>query len=348
MTASTLPEQPNIAVVGATGAVGTTIFRILAEREFPYNRVTAVASAASRGETLEWQDGALTVRTVEDVNWKEMDLALMSAGSTLSTEVTPSLREKGVRIIDNSSAHRLKEGIPLVVPEINWQSSIREKSVIANPNCSATQLTMGLAPLENELGLHSVSVSTYQSVSGAGGRALEAYRRQRGHEQSESEEKEMEDVFRDPIDEQILPLIPHGKGDEVSFGAETGEEMKVREETRKILFRPDLSISVTCARVPVPVSHAQAVHLSLEEKAPDLEYIHSLFDAWPGVEPVEKGEADYTLPGEARGTDPVYVGRLRRDPGRKNGIALWTVSDNLRKGAALNTVQIAERLLPGS
>jgi len=351
-TLNTLANEPAVAVVGATGAVGQTIVSILEERDFPISDFYPVASERSAGTSVSLNDTDETVTTPGDTPWSEIDLALVSAGSDLSKQLAPDLVREDVLVVDNSSAFRMDPNTPLVVPEVNWSEDVRGANPIANPNCSASQLVMVLKPLLDQFGLERVIVTTFQSVSGAGGQAMEEFEQQRAAEAGENGENvepfTPTSEFRDPINRNVLPFIPHGSGSEVSFGEATGEEKKVVQETQKILDRPDLDMSVTCARIPVSVCHAEAVHLSLEDRPFKLEDVRRTLAGFDGVKPVEDGDtADYPQPLEAEGRDPVYVGRLRKDEGLPGGLALWCVGDNLRKGAALNTVQIAERFLPG-
>ncbi len=341
-----LSGSPDIAIIGATGAVGQTILKILEEREFPYQDLVPVASERSKGKKVQTDDGPKKIVTLGEVDWSGVDLALMSAGSDLSASATPELVEEEVLVVDNSSAFRLRDGTPLVVPEVNWSPEVLDRNPIANPNCSATQLVMVLKPILDQFGLEYCSVATYQSVSGAGGGAVEEFKQQKNRDGESSESHTPTEQFRDPIPGNVLPFIPHGKSDGVSFGDHTGEEKKVKAESRKILREPDLRISVTCARVPVEVCHAQAIHLSLSIPNPEPASIRACLQKFPGVVPVEdENQANYPQPRNRAGTDPVFVGRIRRDPDLENGIALWSVGDNLRKGAALNTVQIAEHFL---
>ncbi len=342
----TLPNQPEVAVVGATGAVGRTIIDILEERHFPISGFVPVASERSAGETLDLNGTEETVQTPGNVNWSDIDLALVSAGSDLSKQLAPELVRNEVLVVDNSSAFRMDPDTPLVVPEVNWSEEVRNANPIANPNCSASQLVMVLKPLLDQFGLERVVVTTYQSVSGAGGQALDEFEEQTSKSDSDGGNFSPTSEFRDPIHRNVLPFIPHGSDTEVPFGEATGEEAKVVQETQKILNEPELEISVTCARIPVSVCHAEAVHLSLEDRNFSLSDVLETLSEFPGVQPVEDGtRADYPQPINAAGRDPVFVGRLRKDHGLPGGLALWCVGDNLRKGAALNTVQIAEHFL---
>ena len=343
-----LPEHPVVAVVGSTGAVGTNIIEILEERDFPFEDLVPVASERSAGKKQSVRGEQKTIQTPDQVDWASVDLALVSAGSDLSKQLAPQLVEQNVVVVDNSSTFRMNENTPLVVPEVNWSESVRNANPIANPNCSASQLVMALKPLQDEFGLNRVFVSTYQSVSGAGGRALEEFEEQREQNMwDNASDFEPTSEFRDPIDQNVLPFISHSGDAEVSFGEGTGEENKVVAETRKILGDPDLDISVTCARIPVPICHAEAVHVDLDTSSFDLSEVLDAFDEFPGVIAVEDGQsADYPQPVEVAGQDPVHVGRVRTDEAMEGGLAFWCVGDNLRKGAALNTVQIAEKFLP--
>ncbi len=302
-----------IGVVGATGAVGTVTLGLLAERG--YENVRAFASARSAGKRL----GDLVVEeaTVDALTDGSLDLCLFSVGSAASRELVPPVARAGVLCVDKSTAFRLEDGIPLVVPEVNGERALEHNGIVANPNCCAIPLTCALKPLHDEAGLRRVRVSTYQSVSGAGAQRMEQLR---------ASDPSANDLAMD-----------------WSFdGVEFEEEAKLRAETRKILELPELPLSATCVRVPVLIGHAEAVWVETEEPLTP-ERARELLEAAPGVR-VE----DFPTPGLARGGDEVLVGRIREDSAAENGLALFVVGDNLRKGAALNAIQIAELLLERS
>jgi aspartate-semialdehyde dehydrogenase len=308
-----MAEQPRIGVVGATGAVGRVALSLLAERG--YERVRAFASARSAGSTLPYGDGEVTVEkaTAEAVGAGELELCFFSVGTSASRELVPAAVKGGAVCVDKSSAFRLAEGVPLVVPEVNGERSTTHEGIVANPNCSTIQLVCALAPLHAAAGLRRVRIATYQSASGAGAASME---RLRGQAPAEN------DVVMDWEFE----------------GDESDEESKLRAETRKILELPELPLSATCARVPVLVGHSQAVWIETEEPLTPAE-AREVLSAAPGVRVSEQPTAR-----EAAGGDHVLVGRIRPDTAGK-GIAMWVVCDNLRKGAALNAIQIAELLL---
>jgi aspartate-semialdehyde dehydrogenase len=305
-----LREHPRIGVVGATGAVGTITLELLRERG--YRDVRVFASARSAGVEL----GGLTVEeaTPEALAAGDLDLCLFSVGTSASRELVPHAVRGGAVCVDKSSAYRLEPGIPLVVPEVNGPRAAEHDGIVANPNCCAIPLTCSLKPLLDAAGLRRVRVATYQSVSGAGAQAME---RLRGESPAEHDLR-MDWDFD---------------------GVEFDEEEKLREETRKILELPDLPVSATCVRVPVLVGHAEAVWLETEEPLSPEQATALLHDA-PGIL-LEQ----FPTPGGAAGGDHVLVGRIRRDPTVENGLALFLAGDNLRKGAALNAIQIAELLL---
>ena len=302
--------EPRIGVVGATGAVGTITLELLRERG--YGNVRAFASARSAGRRL----GELTVEeaTPEALAAGDLDLCLFSVGASASRELVPHAVRGGAVAIDKSSAYRLEPGVPLVVPEVNGSRAAEHDGIVANPNCCAIPLTCALKPLHDAAGLVRVRVSTYQSVSGAGAQAMERLR---------AESPEEHDLRMD-----------------WSFdGVEFEEEEKLREETRKILELPELPISATCVRVPVMVGHAEAVWLETEQPLSP-EQATAILGSAPGIR-LEQ----FPTPGGAAGGDFVLVGRIRRDPTVAHGLAVFVVGDNLRKGAALNAIQIAELLL---
>jgi aspartate-semialdehyde dehydrogenase len=303
-------ERPRIGVVGATGAVGRVTLELLRERG--HEHVRAFASARSAGSRI----GELEVEeaTPDALAAGDLDVLLFSIGTSQSRELVPPAAEAGALCVDKSSAFRLTDGIPLVVPEVNGARAGEHSGIVANPNCSSIPLTMVLAPLHEAAGLRRVRVSTYQSVSGAGTDAMERLRSERS-------------------DEHDL------RGDWDFDGVEFDEESKIRAETRKILELPDLPISPNCVRVPVLVGHAESVWIETEEPlAP--EDAERVLAAAPGVR-LEQ----FPSPGKARGADEVLVGRVRADPTTENGLLLFLACDNLRKGAALNAIQIVELLL---
>jgi len=302
--------MPRIGVVGATGAVGRVVVEILRDRGF--EDVRLFASARSAGSEL---DGRMVEEaTPEALAAGDLDLCLFSVGSRASRELVPHAVRGGAVCVDKSEAFRLEDGVPLVVPEVNGERALEHDGILANPNCCAIPLTVVLKPLRDAVGLRSVRVATYQSASGKGARRLQQL-----------------------LDE---PQAEHDLSTDWDFdGEEFDEEVKLREETRKILELPELPVSATCVRVPVPVGHAESVWLETEEPL-DPTRARQLLAAAPAVR-VE----DFPTPGSATGADAALVGRIRRDPAAENGLALFIACDNLRKGAALNGIQIAELVL---
>ena len=334
---NTAARSFHVAVVGATGAVGQTMLNILAERAFPVGKLTALASARSAGNTVEFNGDKVTVQDLATFDPAGVDIALFSAGGDISLEYAPKFAAAGAVVIDNSSAFRYFDDVPLVVSEVNPEAlKNRPRGIIANPNCSTMQLMPVLAPIHREVGIERVNVATYQSVSGAGQRGMEELGKQTaqllGFQPAETKQFPVQIAFN---------LIPHI--DAFQDNGYTKEEMKLVWETRKILGDDRIMVNPTAVRVPVFYGHAEAVHLETREKI-SVERVRELLEAAAGVEVVDQREAGgYPTPvTHASGNDPVYVGRLREDISHPRGIALWVVADNIRKGAALNAVQLAE------
>jgi len=309
-----LRRDARIGVVGATGAVGQVTLALLSERR--YEDVRAFASARSAGRSVPFGSGAVAVEeaTPEALAAAGVDLFLFSVGTSASRELVPHAVASGAVAIDKSAAYRLADGVPLVVPEVNGGRALEHDGIVANPNCATIPLTMALKPLYEEAGLARVRLATYQSVSGAGAQAMEKLR---------LTEPGAADLAMDWAFE----------------GDEFEEESKLRAETRKILELPELPIAATCVRVPVMIGHAEAVWVETEEPVPP-ERARELYASSSGIR-----VTDFPTPGEAAGADDVLIGRIRRDPTTPNGLQLFVVADNLRKGAALNAIQIAELLL---
>ena len=329
-----------VAVVGATGNVGREMLSVLAERQFPASEVVALASTRSTGIDVSFGDATLKVKALDYYDFVGTDICLMSAGSSVSKEWSPKIAAQGAIVIDNSSQWRMDREVPLVVPEVNaaaLEGGGIKKGIIANPNCSTAQLVVALKPLHDAATIKRVVVATYQSVSGAGKAAMdELFRQTRA-------------VFvADPIEKQkftkqiAFNVIPHI--DVFLDSGYTKEEWKMMVETQKILD-PDIQVVATCVRVPVFIGHSEAVTIEFE-KPLSAEKARSILRAAPGVLVVDKREDEgYITPVEAAGEDATYVSRIRKDPSVENGLSLWVVSDNLRKGAALNAIQIAEVLI---
>ncbi len=336
-----MPTHPSgpltVAVVGATGAVGRTMLQVLIERAFPFATLRPLASARSAGTTLVISGHRLTVEEARPESFEGVDVALFSAGATVSGTLAPAAAEAGAVVIDNSSRWRMEPGVPLVVPEVNAADAATHEGIIANPNCSTMQLVPLLAALRDAAGLERVVVDTYQAVSGSGHKAVAELQRQveahvAGHAITAS-------VYPHAIAFNVLPQV-----DVFLEDGYTREEWKVIHESRKILHLPDLRLSCTAVRVPVFTGHSEAVHVELHDPlSPD--QAREAFAAVPGVIVVDEPAASrYPLATDAAGKDQIFVGRVRRDVSVADGrgLAFWVVSDNLRKGAATNAVQIAE------
>ena len=330
--------QYKVAVVGATGNVGREMLGVLAERTFPYSEVVALASSRSVGTDVSFGDGVLKIKALEHYDFRGTDIALMSAGSAVSKTWSPKIAAQGAIVIDNSSAWRMDRDVPLVVPEVNADALKGiKKGIVANPNCSTAQLVVALKPLHDEATIKRVVVSTYQSVSGAGKDAMdELFRQTRAVFVADPIEVE---TFTKQIAYNVIPHI-----DDFLDSGLTKEEWKMMVETQKILD-PDIQLTATCVRVPVFIGHSEAVTVEFERPI-TAERARQVLRAAPGVLVVDKREdGGYVTPIECAGEDATYVSRIRKDPTVENGLSLWIVSDNLRKGAALNAVQIAECLI---
>jgi len=333
-------RQYKVAVVGATGVVGEAILSILAERRFPVGELVALASERSAGSTVAWGDEDVVVRDLAEFDPAGVDIALFSAGGAISKEYAPKFAAAGAVVIDNSSVFRQDLDVPLVVSEVNPEAAKdRPRGIIANPNCSTMQMLVALAPIHRAAGIERINVATYQSVSGAGRSALEELGRQtagllafQGAEPA-----------RFPV-QIAFNLIPHI--DEFMDNGFTREEMKLVWETRRILGDDSIQVNPTAVRVPVFYGHAEAVHVETRDKLTAAQ-ARALLEAAPGVEVVdERAGGGYPTPvTHASGNDAVYVGRIREDISHPRGLDLWVVADNIRKGAALNAVQVAELVI---
>ena len=323
-----------IAVVGATGLVGSKLIQVLEERNIAVTEFIPVASANSAGKQILFQGKPYTVLTPEQALKLKPQIALFSAGGGTSLEWAPKFAAIGCYVIDNSSAWRMEEGIPLVVPEINADRIQPDTGIIANPNCSTIQMVMVLQPLLQRYGLKRVVVSTYQSVTGTGQKAVEQLFAERAGRE------DFEAVYPHPIDLNVLPHI-----DVFTPNGYTKEEMKMINETRKILSQPELKITATTVRIPTMGGHSESVNVELGS-AFDLEDVRQLLALTPGViVQDDPSQLLYPMPLTAHDKDEVFVGRIRRDESLQNGLNFWVVADNLRKGAATNAVQIAQSIL---
>jgi aspartate-semialdehyde dehydrogenase len=327
-----------VAVVGATGNVGREMLNILEELNFPVDKIHAIASRKSIGQLVSFKEDTIPCEDIEQFDFSKVDLVMMSVSGSFSKAWSPKIGAAGPIVIDNSSAWRMDPDVPLIVPEVNPEdvSFAHKKNIIANPNCSTAQLVVALKPLHDRAKIKRVVVATYQSVSGTGKAAMDELWDQ------------TKDVFvLGPREPKVYPkqiafnVIPYAGA--FRDDGYTEEEAKMWNETHKMLD-PDIKLTVTCVRVPVFVSHAEAVHVEFESPLDEDEAREILREA-PGVSVVDKHEpTGYMTPKEAQGEFPVFVSRIRKDPTVEHGLALWVVADNLRKGAALNAVQIAELL----
>lgn len=330
-----------VAVVGATGAVGEALLDILAERRFPVGELVPLASERSAGDVLKYAGRSVTVHDLATYDFSGIDIAFFSAGGSVSAEHAPRAAAAGATVIDNTSHFRYEPDVPLVISEVNPHAIAGRKArgIIANPNCSTMQMLVALAPIHRALAIERIEVATYQSVSGAGRSAMDELGRQTARMLN----------FQDPAPEKFpvqiaFNLIPHI--DVFQPNGFTKEEMKMIWETRKILEDDSIEVNPTCVRVPVFYGHALACHVRTRSFV-DVDNVRRLLSEAPGVSVVDEAvPGGYPTPvTHAAGTDPVYVGRLRRDPFHDRSLNLWIVADNIRKGAALNAVQVAELLV---
>ena len=338
MTFASAAIPPTVAILGATGAVGQELLTLLEERSFPLKQLRLLASPRSAGQTVVFKGQSLTVEPVSAAALAGVDVVLASAGGSVSRQWAPVAVEQGAVVIDNSSAFRMDPAVPLVVPEVNPQAALTHQGIIANPNCTAILLTLALAPLAALRPLRRVVVSTYQSASGAGARAME----------------ELRQLSRTVLDggEARSEVLPHSlafnlflHNSPLQANGYCEEELKMLNETRKIMQLPELSLSATCVRVPVLRAHSEAVNIEFEAPLSVAEARAALAQA-PGVELIEDFQSNrFPMPTDVTGRDPVAVGRIRQDLSHPQALELWLCGDQIRKGAALNAVQIAELLL---
>jgi aspartate-semialdehyde dehydrogenase len=334
-----LPQRPlTVAILGATGAVGQELLALLAERRFPVGELRLLASPRSAGQSILWRGEALVVETVTAEALAGVDLVLASAGGSISKQWAPVAVASGAVVIDNSSAFRLDPAVPLVVPEVNPEAVLGHQGIIANPNCTTILLTLALAPLQACRPIERVVVSTYQSASGAGARAME----------------ELRQLSRTVLDggDPVSTVLPHSLAFNLFLhnsplmpSGYCEEELKMVHESRKILGLPDLRLTATCVRVPVLRAHSEAVNITFREPFP-VEEARAALAAAAGVELIEDFATNrFPMPTDVTGRDPVAIGRIRQDISDPRGLELWLCGDQIRKGAALNAIQIAERLL---
>jgi len=330
----------NIAVVGATGAVGKEFMKIIPERNFPYNKVHALASSSSEGKEVSFgEDRVLRIENLSDFDFTGIDFAFFTAGASISEKFAKNATEKGAVVIDNTSHFRMIENIPLVVPEINYNDlkNYKETGIIANPNCSTIQMVMALQPLSELATIKRVVVASYQSVSGAGKEAMdELYDQTKGIYASKKIEPKN---FSKQIAFNVIPQI-----DVFMADGYTKEEWKMKVETKKIMHQ-NIAVSATCVRVPVFIGHSLALNVEFEEEVKLSEAVNAL-KKFKGVQVLDERKAGgYATPVEVKGQDDTFVSRIRLDDSVPYGLNLWVVADNVRKGAALNAVQIAEKMI---
>ncbi|MBO9619072.1 MAG: aspartate-semialdehyde dehydrogenase [Niabella sp.] len=327
-----------VAVVGATGLVGTKMLQVLAERNFPVSELIPVASAKSVGKEVAFKGKQYKVVGMEDAIAAKPDVALFSAGGGTSTEWAPKFAAAGITVIDNSSAWRMDPKVPLVVPEINADILTSNDKIIANPNCSTIQMVVALAPLHKAYNAKRIVVSTYQSVTGTGVKAVSQLKGERQQEVAGGA-ADYEMAYKYPIDLNVIPQI-----DVFVDNGYTKEEMKMVNETKKIMRDDSIRVTATTVRIPVMGGHSEAVNIEFENEF-DLADVRNLLETAPGVVVVDDlASQQYPMPKDAHEKDEVFVGRIRRDESQPKTLNLWVVSDNLRKGAATNAVQVAEYL----
>ncbi|MFC5588376.1 aspartate-semialdehyde dehydrogenase [Sporosarcina soli] len=339
-------KKVNVAIVGATGAVGTKILEKLLEREFPVESIKLLASKRSAGTEITADGQTYIVEETVPESFEGVDIAFFSAGGSISEKFAHEAVKRGATVIDNTSAFRMQENIPLVVPEVNASALSGHTGIIANPNCSTIQMVAALQPIREKYGLERIIVSTYQAVSGAGAEAID---------ELEGQSQQFEN--RAETEASILPSAAAKKHYPIAFNAipqidafdasgYTLEELKMINETKKIFGDPQLAVAATCVRLPVVTGHSESVYIELGEEGVTVEALHALLEKAPGVVVQDDPSTQtYPMPLFAEGKDEVFVGRIRKDPNHSAGYHLWIVSDNLLKGAALNSVQIAENLI---
>ena len=350
-----MARQLNVAVLGATGLVGRTFLKVLEERKFPVGELRPLASERSEGKTVRFQGKDVPVRAARADSFDGIDLAFFSVDEEISKEMAPIAARAGAVVIDDSAAWRMDPNIPLVVPEVNGEDAHKHNGIIAGPNCSTIQMVVALAPIHRANPITRIIVDSYQAVSGTGSAAIDELKEQtmaivdakRASNGAADGTAPLSpftaglkpSAYPHPIALNVLPHIGSFRDN-----GYTSEEMKLVNETRKIMHAPDIAISATTVRVPVEIGHSEAVHAELTHPM-TADEVRSILAAAPGIEVVdEPSEARYPLPLQAAGRDEVFVGRIRNDISHPHGIAMWIVSDNLRKGAALNAVQVAELL----
>jgi len=331
-------EKYNVAIAGVTGAVGETFLEILAERNFPINKLKPLASARSAGKKITYQGKEYEVEELRHDSFEDVDIALFSAGGDRSLEFAPSAVKSGAVVVDNSSAYRMDDEVPLVVPEVNPDDAFKHKGIIANPNCTTIIMVVALKPLYDFSKIKRVVVSSYQSASGAGAQGM--YELEEQAKAWAKGEKLKVENFQYQL---LFNVIPHV--DKFMENGYTKEEMKMYNETKKILGDKSVPVSATCVRVPVLTAHSESIFVETEEKI-SAKKAKELFSGAKGLQVMDNPEKnEYPLPLLAAGKDDCYVGRIREDISCENALSFWVCGDQLRKGAALNTIQIAELLI---
>lgn len=333
-----MSKKVNVAIMGATGAVGTSFLQILEERKFPVKNIRLLASERSKGKKLKFNGKLYPVEVLTHDSFKDIDIVLASAGASRSLEFLPSAVKAGAVCVDNSSAFRMDKNVPLVVPEVNPEKIKENKGIIANPNCSTIQMVVALWPIHKAVKIKRIVVTTFQSVSGAGQKKINELL-----EQSKvflAKKKVVPVEFPYPIAFNLIPQI-----DVFMENGYTKEEIKMVNETRKIMGDDSIQVNATCVRVPVFYAHSESVNIETE-KGITPEEARKLLSKAPGVTLIDDPEnKSYPMPIFAEGKDDTFVGRIRKDESIKNGLSMWVVADNIRKGAALNAIQIAEELI---
>ena len=336
----------HVAVVGATGAVGQQMIKTLVNRKFPYNKLTLLSSSRSAGKKITVNGEEITVQEAVPESFEGVDIALFSAGGSVSKKFAPEAVKRGAIVIDNTSAFRMDPEVPLVVPEVNEEDIQKHNGIIANPNCSTIQMVVALEPVRKNFGLKRVLVSTYQAVSGSGAAAIQ--------ELNDETKALLEGQTYEP---HVLPVKGDKKHYQIAFNAIpqidvftdngfTFEEMKMINETKKIMHMPELKVSATCVRIPVATGHSESVYFETEKGGINAGQIREVLASAPGVVLEDRPEEQiYPMAVNAVGKYDTFVGRIRKDPDEDNGFHMWVVSDNLLKGAASNSIQIAESLI---
>lgn len=336
----------HVAVVGATGAVGQQMLETLANRNFPIKQLTLLSSSRSAGTKIEFNNEEITVQEAKPESFEGVDIALFSAGGNISLQLAPEAVKRGAIVVDNTSAYRMDENVPLVVPEVNEDDLKDHKGIIANPNCSTIQMVVAMEPIRKAYGLNKVIVSTYQAVSGSGAAAI-----------SELQEQSQAILNNEEFEPQILPVKSDNKHYQIAFNAipqidkfqdngYTFEEMKMINETKKIMHLPELAVAATCVRIPIVTGHSESLYIEVEEPGVHVKDVKEVLKNAPGIELQDSPEEQlYPMPAQCVGKNEVFVGRIRKDLDHDKGFHMWVVSDNLLKGAAWNSVQIAESLL---